>query len=405
MNSMIRTLTFSFLLTLLAIDPAFSQCAVNFSNNSIYGFNDPSGSGGFSGFLCGGTDSVGTLGVNGYYDGDGYTIKLVAGSRVTFSVDSCTGDPVSLTITDSVNQVIPGAYSSPACPNSLNFTAPYTGEFVVVINRNGICGGGGSTLIGEAYVKIQQGTPVPDCPDANVINDTICGAIALGLDAPFVQGNTSLAYPTDPIDGYITSIGCTCSVPNNTLWYSYTATISSDSAFIFLTSDAGSNFHSWLNVFVANDTANTCQGGLFFLGCQEGPNDTVGIDTVIVTIYGLIAGNTYYFMIDGFNGSTGGFSISIRSSELITGNRNINTADILNVFPSPAGNFVVVASGKTIYPARLILENTLGQVVFEKHYPQYVSETINTTHLPAGIYRAILTNAEGTAVKKFVVSH
>ncbi len=401
-----------FLFTFLLLTQLFSnsffknangQCAINYNNNSVYGFNDPNGSGGFSGYLCMGTDSVGTIGVNGYYDGDGYTIKLVAGSQVTFQVNGCTGNPVSLTVTDSANSVIAGAFAAAACPNSLNFTAPYTGEFVLVLNRNGICGGGGNTLIGQAHAKIQNNTTIPACPDATIDNDTICGAISLGLDSVFVQGNTSLAFATDPLDGYITSIGCTCSVPNNTLWYSYTASINRDSAFIYLTSVAGSNFHSWLNVFIANGSGTTCTGGLFFLGCQEGPNDTAGVDTVIVPIYGLNAGVTYYFMIDGFNGSAGEFSISIRSTALSSAISEINNGQTLSLFPNPAENYFYLTSEYTINNPRITITNSLGQLVFEKKYKYFFKEKFDTGFFDKGIYNLRLYSENGYIQKKIVI--
>ncbi len=194
-----------------SVNDVFGQCAG--ADSLIYKFNDPDGTGYFSGFLCTGNDSVGTTGANGYYDGNGYEIRLVSGSQVTFLVDHCTGNNVSLTVNDSDNTIIPGAYSAPACPNSLDFTAPYTGLYKIIINKNGVCNGAGTSVIGQAYARIKNGTSVPACPVANLVNDTICGAIPLYLDSTIETGNTALASASDPMDSYVVSIGDSCSLP------------------------------------------------------------------------------------------------------------------------------------------------------------------------------------------------
>lgn len=389
------------MLILTRTESAKAQCSG--VDSLIYWFNNPNGSGVFTGFLCAGADSVGTLGTNGYYNGDGYVINLVAGSRIIFSVDSCNGAAVSLTIADSSKITIPGAYAGPACHNSLNFTAPYTGSFIVFINLNGICNVFGNTLLGQVYSKIQSGTPIPDCPVANVINDTICGATPLFINSSFEKGNTSIAFPSDPMDAYVSSLGYVCSPPNNTLWYSFTAPANIDTINIWLTSNPGGGFHSWLGIFTANDPNNACLGGLTYNRCVEGPDDGTGIDTINISLRGLIAGQVYFFMIDGYNGGTGEFSIAIKSQPYLNSIFEINDFHNFYIFPNPAKNSINIKT-LTAIDASITLLNSVGQVVFSNQYNNFLFANIDISNLSPGVYMVKITNTKETLRTKIIIN-
>ena len=380
---------------------ALAQC--NAIDSLIYGFNNPTGSGAFSGYLCGNTDSVGTFGQYGYYNGDGYVINLVAGSQVTLSVDSCTGNNVSLTVNDSAFHSIAGAYAAPACPNILDFTATYTGAYIIVMNKNGVCGGSGTSVIGEVYVKIKTGTSSPVCPDANLINDTICGAISLSLDT-FAHGNSALASLTDPLDSYVVSLGDSCSPPNNTLWYSFTSPVNIDTVYIWVTSDAGSNFHSWLIGFIALNSGNPCQGGLSFLGCINGADDANGIDTVNIPFYGIVAGKVYYFMIDGFNGGAGGFSLAVKSSPFTSSIGDIERKFRLSVFPNPSSEMIKITSAISDISDISII-NSSGQEIFSRNFENLLSREIDIKDFKPGFYTLRILNPKITIRKKILIIH
>ena len=344
---------------------AYPQCNVVDTLNSFYKFRLPGTLSEFDGYLCSNTDSVGSTGAYGYYDGDGFSIRLISGTQVTFSVDSCSGNPVSLTVVDSSNTIIPGAWSPSACTNTLDFTAPYTGLFSVVMNVNGVCGGGGTSLIGQVYVKIKQGTTVPSCP--GVINDTICGAIRLYIDSAFVTGNSSDAYASDPMDPYLDSIGAdSCSPPNNTMWYYLQSPVNADTVNIWVTSGAGSGFHSWLVGFVASNPNDFCNSPLNLLGCVSGAADDQGIDTVSIPLYGVQAGQVYIFMIDGFNGGAGPFSIALRSDPYVTG---INETDgkSYSVFPNPADEKIFINSIRPGGRTEVQLFTRDGKIIYSEN--------------------------------------
>lgn len=380
-----------------------AQCNVDSAANGFYGFNDPAG-GIYETFLCGLIDSVGTFSSQGYYDGDGYYIRLVAGSDVTFEVDQCSGNPVSMTVVDQNNQILPGAYSPPNCPNSVSFTAAYTGLHLVVLNLNGVCAGGGTSIIGYVHAKITPGTPVPDCPAEGIqVNDTICGAIPLFVDAPYVSGNTDTSFATDPMDIDVVDAGYLCSQPNNTMWYSFTPTADADTIYVYYATIPGSSFYSALGYFAANDPTNACTGGLNYLNCFEGFDESFGIDTVIHPLLNIVAGNTYYFMVDGFNNQTGPFSIRLESSSIFN-QLNAFSKENISVFPNPATSEFTLRAGKTtLANTTVTVTNMLGENVFEKQFDILQSEKISTLNWASGMYFVKMTSGGQSFVTRILV--
>lgn len=379
-----------------------AQCTFDSLANFIYGFNDPNG-GIFTGYLCGFTDSVGTFGSQGYYDGDAYQIRLVGGYNTTFEVSDCNGNPVSLTVLDSINQIIPGAYSAANCPNSVSFNPPYTGYYYILMNLNGVCGGGGSSLIGNVHAKITQGVLVPACPpEAYQINDTICGAIPLVLNDPYTFGSSNLSFPTDPLDGQVTNLGFTCSEPNHTMWYTYTPTANADTLYIHFATPQGSTFHSWLGIFSASNPSDPCRGGLNYIDCIEGFDDNTGIDTVQLSIYNLTAGTVYYFMTDGFQGSTGDFGIRLESSDFFNQVQAIKS-DNFSIYPNPASTEINLNLKLRLAGATVTVTNIIGEQVFEKRYNTLQTEKISTVNWTQGMYFVKIASGNDYVIKKVFV--
>ncbi len=285
-----------------------SGCGVDTSQNGILPFRDAQGTI-FNSYMCMLNDSVSGTFANGgaFKDGDGFRIKLIQGSQVTFSVgiDSCATHPVSLTVCDSTNNPISGAYAACVCPNALNFTAPYSGLFIVVMNETGICFGGGQLGIGEIFCYKEIGTTLPPCLSGPA-NDSICGAFPLIIGDPFLSGDNSYATMNDDKDSNVIVSGFGCSIPNNTLWYTYTASMSRDITIVCY-SPISQGLDTWIGVF----HAVSCTDSLLNGTCYGGPN---GLGDTVRIILPVDSGFTYYFMIDGDNGSVGEFKIGLEKS-------------------------------------------------------------------------------------------
>jgi hypothetical protein len=394
-----QILLFSFLLISRL---SFAQCSVDTVTNAFYHFLNPSGGGEYQGYLCAGTDSVGTVGHSGYYDGCGFTIKLFAGTEVIFRADSCNGNSVSLTMVDSDNVVIPGAFSASACANTIDFVAQYTGEYSVVMNLNGVCGGVGLNLLGELYAVIKPGTIIPAC--SAIPNDTICGAIRLFVDSVFESGNTNDANLTDPMDGYLNSIGATtCSAPNNTMWYYFRTPASMDTLNIWVTSGAGSGFHSWIVGLVANDTSDFCSGTFSFIGCSPGAEDENGIDTISFQMFGVHANEYYVLMVDGFNGLSGPFSIGLKSQPHWTGINDL-TIEKFTIYPNPATDKLYIHSETVTNETMITISDLTGKVIYREKMEDLEEGTIDLHSFAAGLYIVTVQNSTSAFQKKLCIS-
>ena len=135
-------------------------------------------------------------------------------------------------------------------------------------------------------------------------NDLICNATHMALGV-FYSGDNTSASPFDPRDNDVANAGYNCSSPNNTLWYSYTPLINGNYE-IVTTSSSTAGLDAWVGHFSSTD----CNGALIYYNCFKGTN----IGDTVVNSTSLNAGETYFFMIDGFSGAVGDFSIALRES-------------------------------------------------------------------------------------------
>jgi len=350
----------------------------------------------YTGYMCIGHDTLTTRPGWDYYDGDGYFINLIAGSDVTFFIDGCVGSPASLTIVDStgatngLGTVIPGAFVAAACPNSLNFIAPYTGRYNLVFDADGNCATFGTTAIGFAAIKLNNASTITNCtPFPAPSNDSICNAIPVTLGTTYT-GNSTYATAVDERDPEVSSSGFICSAPNNTLWYSFVPSITGDYEFV---SDAplSGGAQIWLGVF----ESISCTDPLLYLECLEGAvPGTPWADTI-----SLLGGTNYYVMIDGFSGAFGAFSFAVNA--LTTGINEISAKDF-SVYPNPFTDIITIKNSSIAQNINVEILNIVGQVVFKEQMNNLVNTNIDTKSLAKGVYFIRFISSEGIATKKLV---
>ena len=167
-------------------------------------------------------------------------------------------------------------------------------------------GGGIATGCDANLTSFTTITP-PPAP----VNDNPCDAISLILDGPSdCQSTVSATSTNDP-----TSFSC--STPNNTTWYKYTA-ITTDSVQFTITSPSTGQLNGWLGIYTAT---GTCPGALTFTdvtssvaSCQS----YGGVPSTTTKIWTrLVAGTDYYFMIDGVSGAVGSYCVSMQSKQTL----------------------------------------------------------------------------------------
>ena len=287
----------------------FAQCSpTNAQHIFNSAFHEPSNPvSNFNGYLCSTHDTLiaDTTGGNGgwqFYFGDGYGVRLKAGSQISITTyNYVTATPVGLTINDSAQQVISGAHAAASLNNSINFTAPYSGLYYIAFDSNNICGLDGQNAVGSIMVVLTNSLSI-NCP-AIPINDTICGAKTLVLNTPITDNNVN-ANSTDPRDADAIAAGFGCSIPNNTLWYKFTPTTTGN-YLIQTSSPANIGLDAWVGLFTSNSCADTFAATG---GCLSGCTNGAGLNNNFVA---MTAGITYYIMIDGQTGSVGTFTVEI----------------------------------------------------------------------------------------------
>ncbi len=394
----------------------FSQCTPHNVYVGSSAWQLPSAPGvPFTGYLCSGQDSIHTRSGWQYFDGDGYAVKLIAGSQVRIAIDSCTGNNASITVVDATagpgtGTVIPGAFSAAACPNTLTFTATYTGMYTVVFDTDNNCSDSGTTVAGVASIKLLNASSIL----CGLPNDTICGAIPLNYNA-LVSGNNGLASATDPNDANVVTLGYACFTPNNTLWYSFTPA-TTDSFAVYFATDFTAPLSGWFGVFSTTASVSPCSSALTYVGCYYGPlNATTGAGPTALPIDGaptgqlvknhlyLTAGTHYYFMIDGVNGGSGSFTFGI-GSFTIGINEALDRSSFISMYPNPTTGMLNIVSNSTAKDVQVDVVNSIGQQVYSTKFENISSNRqIDISGMSDGIYMVQLKSSTGTVSKKVIL--
>lgn len=204
-------------------------------------------------------------------------------------------------------------------------------------------------------------------PFATVGNDEVCKATTLNAGGPPVCANSTLATTTssDP--------GSNCSSPDHTLWYKYTATATGTVVLVITTASLPANpLHGWAGWY--SQAGNCPNMSLTRYGyCGEfgngGNNDT---DYIVSPV--LVAGVTYYIMIDGYSDDVGEFCISIPpcspAAAVDITNITSNSA-ILNW--SGTGTFIVEYGPAGFVPGTSTIAGAGGIII----NPAFAPQTIN----------------------------
>ena len=173
-------------------------------------------------------------------------------------------------------------------------------------------------------------------------NDTVCGAENLAVDGTlYTFNNTGATISLNeapiapPADGAQVTTGWTNSTLNGTTWFTFQAPASGS---VRVNGNA-INYNGQIAVYEITDCADFATFSLVAANDNEigGPSLAPNF-----TICGLTPGDTYYLMQDGFNATTGNYSITITPIVLEAGTANsvtdICTGSDIDLFTTVAGN-------------------------------------------------------------------
>jgi len=150
-------------------------------------------------------------------------------------------------------------------------------------------------------------------------NDAVCGAELLHTNGMVYTFNnngatveTNEASIAPPASGAQTTTGWTNSSLNNTTWFTFVAPASGSVRI----NNTAISYNGQAAVYNASDCADFVSFSLIAANDNEIGGTSVAPN---FTICGLTPGATYYLMNDGFNGTTGNYSISISPINLEAG--------------------------------------------------------------------------------------
>jgi hypothetical protein len=173
-------------------------------------------------------------------------------------------------------------------------------------------------------------------------NDTVCGAENLMADGTMYTFNNTGATVTSgeasiapPANGAQVTDGWINSTLNNTTWFTFQAPASGNVRI----NNTAIGYNGQAAVYSATD----CGDYITFLLHAANDNEIGGASLAPnFTVCGLTPGATYYLLHDGFNGTTGNYSITITPIDLQAGSANpvtdICTGSDIDLFTTIAGN-------------------------------------------------------------------
>ncbi len=175
-----------------------------------------------------------------------------------------------------------------------------------------------------------------------ISNDDPCGAQMLEADgtvytlnnngATVAAGENAIAPPAE---GAQVTTGWTNSTLNNTTWFTFVAPASGS----VRVNNTGVNYNGQAAVYFVTDCAN--YGAYAMIAANDNEIDGTSL-APNYTICGLNPGETYYLLHDGFNATTGNYSISISPIVLEAGTtgevQNICSGSDIDLFTTISGS-------------------------------------------------------------------
>jgi subtilisin-like proprotein convertase family protein len=216
-------------------------------------------------------------------------------------------------------------------------------------------------------------------------NDDACNAIMLNIGDASTGAFYSNANST--IEAGEVPGSCYFGTPSasNTIWFSFVAPVTGE--VLIQTEELAGNGtlnDTQITLFTVANCADLTTG-VVEVACDEDDDANVVGDgsglQANLQVAGLTAGNTYYFVIDGFGTGVGTFDVSLTDPTLSV--ESFENENAFTYFPNPVRNELTLRAQKDIQ--NVSVYNMLGQEVL-RTAPNAVDSTINMNELSQGAY-------------------
>lgn len=247
----------------------------------------------------------------------------------------------------------------------------------------------------EEWSFVTEDAPPPPA------NDNACDAILLNVGDASTGGaytNVSATVEAGELPG-----DCYFGTPSasETVWFSFVAPGSGE--VLIATEDTGTGAtldDTQITLFTVADCSDLTTG-VVQIACDEDDDadvvgDGVGLQANLQAT-GLTPGNTYYFIVDGFNTDTGTFDVALSDPTLSV--VSFENEDAFTYYPNPVDNMLQLNAQKDIQNVTVF--NMLGQEVL-RVAPNAIESTVDMSEFSQGAYFVQVTIGDSTETVRII---
>lgn len=239
-------------------------------------------------------------------------------------------------------------------------------------------------------------------------NDSPCAAISVPTDGTVQTGFTNVNATVESNEQNLAPTGSDCTTSwceptntvNNSVWFSFVAPASGR---VEISTCGLADFDTQLGLFQTNNCGNFNDYTLIAAN-DDGPTSCSTDFDSWMDVEGLTAGETYYIMVDGYQGANGAFGISV--TEVVINSTIDNELSAVSLIASPNpnnGNFRVELSDLT-ETAELEITDLSGKVLFTQSVmANEQSFQVQLTDLPSGLYLMTLKTENQRLTEKLII--
>lgn len=239
--------------------------------------------------------------------------------------------------------------------------------------------------------------------EAAPAHNSPCEAVHIPSDGTIMGPYDNSRASAEALESFISPPGTGCETTDgwcmddviiqNSLWFTFSAPNSGEVA-VSLCDLA--DFDSQLAVY---EVANCSDASAYFLvgANDDGPLSCSTEYDSYLELSELVPGQTYYVLVDGYEGSKGNFSISVTDLSPVSSARTLDVSPTVNVYPNPTPSGFYLDTNMTF--ENLQLYAFTGELVMEINDEQVLSseKILLPEGLPSGTYIGRLKGKDGPA--------
>ena len=245
-------------------------------------------------------------------------------------------------------------------------------------------------------------------------NDLACNAIELPVDGTVQEGFTNECARVNAGEEAIAPSATSCSTAwcaeelgggntiqvNNSVWFSFEAP---ESNAVEISTCGMASFDSQLALYEATNCGDFSTYTLIGAN-DDGPASCSTDFDSRMEAHGLNAGQNYYVMVDGYQGASGEFGISITEIMSTSTEAVVDQNNEIKLYPNPSnGQFMLEWNGEEIDDAQIAILSITGQMVHQQKANASGQQEIDLSGIAKGLYLVQIKTEERIVSKKLTI--